>query len=190
VTSICRILALQRNTHGTDATCIVRTLAHHRRKKGPKVGRHAQMIPTKGSTQDQIKTGAIVHVASVPWVFLCSARIRQILVTQTLRSIYRLQMQLSLKVAVMGILLLGSLYAFPSSIVTQDCHINQQGSNSIAEKECGHVDADTHGRWISIGQPEIWQSSFTAASSAFAGHSASACSWFLGTGSPSSSRLQ
>jgi hypothetical protein len=33
-------------------------------------------------------------------------------------TIYRLQMQLSLKVAVMGILLLGSLYAFPSSIVT------------------------------------------------------------------------
>lgn len=47
----------------------VRTLAHHRRKNGPKVGRHAQMMPTKGSTHDQIKTGAMVHVASVPWVF-------------------------------------------------------------------------------------------------------------------------
>lgn len=46
----------------------VRALDHHRRKNGPKVGRHAQMIPTKGSTDDQIKTGAIVHVASVPWV--------------------------------------------------------------------------------------------------------------------------
>lgn len=65
----------------------VRALDHHRRKKGPNVGRHAQMIPTKGSTHDQIKTGAMVHVASVPWVFFWSAMIRQILATQTLRSI-------------------------------------------------------------------------------------------------------
>ena len=65
----------------------VRALDHHRRKKGPNVGRHAQMIPTKGSTHDHIKTGAIVHVASVPWVFLWSAIIRQTLAAQTLMSI-------------------------------------------------------------------------------------------------------
>lgn len=62
----------------------VRTVDHHRRKKCPKVGRHAQIIPTNGSTDDQINTGAMVQVASASWVLCWREIIRQILAAHTL----------------------------------------------------------------------------------------------------------
>ena len=34
---------------------------------------------------------------------------------------------------------------------TQYYHINQHGTNAIAKKECGHINAYTSGCWISIG---------------------------------------
>lgn len=57
---------------------------HQRQKRGVNVGKQAQTIPIEGSTQDQTKTGAMVHDASCERVNLCRKMILTIPAMQTL----------------------------------------------------------------------------------------------------------
>jgi hypothetical protein len=61
------------------------TVLNHLRNRGPKVGRQAHTIPTRGSQQDQINTWAIAQVKSSALTSLSIYTIRTILATQTLK---------------------------------------------------------------------------------------------------------
>lgn len=66
----------------------VRTEDKKRRNSPANAGKQAQKIPIKGSTDDHMKTGAIVQVGSLECVLASSVTIRTTLATQTLIKIW------------------------------------------------------------------------------------------------------